>query len=263
MLTPLQMLTALSRSVSGGEKIVPHVSDRYVVRRNQTEYLLDDLKPDQEKLTFQNGVAAEIDQLLSAVGKMDQLKSEIIAGKSSSFRQQSGSKTFIRHYLSFALIPMPEPELILMAVSSRPGYDVPGRDDDRSMTDISRLIVPVAARQRVMKNLADMMKPKEQEEKNFSFSDARTLQSEDLSGQSDNESDVLVTKMPDLVGMSLRKSLRLLQNSGVEVKVNGTGRVVSHDPPAGSELVSGTEVVLNLERDEVDGGGRRDNSNTK
>ena len=263
MLTPLQMLTALSRSTSGGEKIVPHVSDRYVVRRNQTEYLLEDLKPDQKKIKFQNGVAAEIEQLLAAVGKKDQLKSEIIAGKSSSFRQQSGSKTFIRHYISFAVIPLSEPELILMAVSSRPGYDVPVRDDDRSMTEISRLIVPVAARQKVMKNLADMMKPKEQEEKNFSVPDARTLQSEDLSGQSENEPDVLVTKMPDLVGMSLRKSLRLLQNSGVEVKVNGTGRVVSHNPPAGSELVSGTEVVLNLERDEVDGGGRTENSNAE
>ena len=63
--------------------------------------------------------------------------------------------------------------------------------------------------------------------------------------------------MPNLVGMSLRKSLRILQNSGIEVKVNGTGRVVSHDPPAGAPLASGTRVVLNLERDIVDGGKMR------
>ena len=261
MLTPLQMLTALSRSVNGEEKIALHVSDRYVVRRNQSEYLLEDLKPDQKQLKVQNGVASEIEHLLSTVGKSDRLNSEIVEGKSSSFTHQNGFKTFIRHHISFALIPMHKPELILMVVHSRPGYDVPGRNDAKSMSEISRLIVPVAARQKVMKNLADMMKPKEQEEKNFSFSDTDTLQSENMSGQAENKADVLIAKMPDLVGMSLRKSLRLLQNSGVEVKVNGTGRVVSHDPPAGSALLSGTPVVLNLERDEVNGGGNMKNSN--
>ena len=263
MLTPLQMLTALARSVNGGEKIVLHVADRYVVRRNQSEYLLEDLKPKQEEIQFHSGGAAEIERLLTVLGKSDLLESEVIGGTSSSYTHQNGLLTFKRHYLSFALIPMRNPELILMVVKSGPGYDVPERYDDQSMSGISQLIVPVAARQKVMKNLADMMKPKVQEEKNFSLPDTQADQSGKMSAQPDNKSDVLITKMPDLVGMSLRKSLRFLQNSGVEVKVNGTGRVVSHDPPAGSALVPGARVVLNLERDEVDGGGRSGSSSGK
>ncbi len=259
MLTPLQMLTSLLRTVGGGKKIVLHVSDRYVIRRNQSEYLLEDLKPRQEKVMFQSGTPVGIEQLLTGIGTRESVRSVVIGGNSCSYGRQNGFQTFIRHAVSFALIPMPDTELILMVINSRPGYDVAGKDADQQTNEISRLIAPVAARQKVMKNLADMMKPKEQEEKNFSLSDSQTSESAALSVQMEKKSDVLISKMPDLVGMSLRKSLRYLQNSGVEVIINGTGRVVSHDPPAGAALVSGRPVILNLERDEVeDAAGAKD-----
>ncbi len=260
MLTPLQMATALARSVSGGAKTVLHVSDRYVIRRNQSEYLLEDLKPEPEEIQFQNGAPAEIAQLLAVTGRDDRLGSETIEGKSISYTHISNTQAFIRHHISFVLIPMRHPELILMVVKSCPGYDVPGKNEDKSMTEISRLIAPIAARQKVMKNLADMMKPKEREEQNFILSDTEAIESGTLNSQPETDSGALVTKMPDLIGMSLRKSLRFLQNSGVEVKVNGTGRVVSHDPPAGSDLEPGALVTLNLERDEVDSGIRAGSS---
>lgn len=256
MLTPLQMLTALLRTASGGKKIVLHVSDRYVIRRNQSEYLLEDLKPQQETVQFQSGAPAEIEELLTVIGKSEPLHSVVIGGSSCSYSQRNGFQEFIRHGVSFALIPLPDTELILMVISNRPGYDVAGKDADQATSEISRLIAPVAARQKVMKNLADMMKPKEQEEKNFSLPDSRAVDSAASSSQVEKKSDLLITKMPDLAGMSLRKSLRYLQNSGVEVKINGTGRVVSHDPPAGAALVSGSTVILNLERDEVEDAGR-------
>ena len=260
MLTPLQMLTALLRTVGGGKKIVLHVSDRYVIRRNQSEYLLEDLKPQQGTVPFQDGTPAEIVQLLADVGKSEPLRSVVIGGNSCSYGRQNGFQTFIQYGISFAMVPLPDTELILMVINSRPGYDVAGKDADQPTSEIFRLIAPVSARQKVMKTLADMMKPKEQEEKNFSLSESRGIESSALPSQMEKESDVLITKMPDLVGMSLRKSLRYLQNSDVEVKINGTGRVVSHDPPAGAALVSGSTVTLNLQRDEVEDAGRPEDS---
>ncbi len=255
MLTPLQMMTALSRCVADTKKIVLHVSDRYVLRRNQSEYLLEDLEPAGTTIQFQEGVPEEIEHLLAAAGKAESLNSVILEGNSYSYVRRNGLLEFNRHGVSSALIPMPDTELILMVVSSRPGYDVPGQYDEQPVSEISRLIAPVAARQKVMKNLADMMKPKEQEEKNFSVAESLILESSAHPDQVEAKPDVLISKMPDLVGMSLRKSLRFLQNSGVEVKINGTGRVVSHEPPAGAALVSGSRVVLNLEQDEVEDAG--------
>jgi len=254
MLTPLQMLTALSRSVNNGDKTVLHVSDRYVIRRNQSEYLLEKLTPSNEKIQLHPGVQTEIEHMLEVIGQAGQLHSVIIDGTSSSYRNQNGNTEFVRHHISFVVIPVSAPELILMVVSNRPGYNVSRRHGAKPMVEISRLIAPITARQKVMKNLADMMKPKEQEEKNYSLSDRQVSQSADRDSEPGDRSKVLMSKMPNLVGMSLRKSLRVLQNSGIEVKVNGTGRVVSHDPPAGAPLAPGTRVVLNLERDIVDGG---------
>jgi len=252
MLTPLQMVTALARSVNKGEKTVLHVADRYVIRRNQSEYLLEDLKPEQDEIQLHKNLSDEVVHLLEVIGRDDRLGSEILDGRSSSYNREDNVQVFNRHHLSLVLIPVRNPELILMVVQSRPGYDVPGENDNKVITEVSRLIAPIVARQKVMKNLADMMKPKQQEEQNFMLSEAPVNQSDALSSKAGTESGGLITKMPDLVGMSLRKSLRFLQNSGVEVKVNGTGRVVSHDPPAGSNLEAGTRVILNLERDEVD-----------
>jgi len=55
--------------------------------------------------------------------------------------------------------------------------------------------------------------------------------------------------MPDLTGLSLRKSLRLLHSAEVDVTVRGTGRIISHSPKAGVKLEKGTPCVLTLKMD--------------
>ena len=46
-------------------------------------------------------------------------------------------------------------------------------------------------------------------------------------------------KMPDVVGLSLRKALQHLQPCGLNITVNGAGRVVRQHPPAGATLEKG------------------------
>ncbi len=116
------------------------------------------------------------------------------------------------------------------------------------------LVGDTAAEQceQVMKNLSDMMRPGEKEEMNYRLSPVQGQSLED--GPKD---DGIEIEIVSFTGMSLRKSLRLLQGSNVEIEVQGTGRVVSQHPPAGTKLKPGARVTLILERDAVDPGYRR------
>ena len=115
-----------------------------------------------------------------------------------------------------------------------------------------KIIGQITALQQVMKNLADMMSPKEQADINFRLSPQESLSAESLTGASAVEME-----MVSFVGMSLRKCLRLLQGRNVQIELRGTGRVVSQHPPAGTKLPEGATVTLILERDPVDPGYRR------
>ena len=54
--------------------------------------------------------------------------------------------------------------------------------------------------------------------------------------------------MPDLEGLSLRKSLQLLQGHNVKIRFRGTGRVVSQKPLPGTLLQGISECILTLEK---------------
>ena len=110
-----------------------------------------------------------------------------------------------------------------------------------------KIIGPIAALQQVMKNLSDMMSPKEKADTNFRFSPEQVQVDEE-----NTRAELIEMDMPSFAGMSLRKSLRLLQGSNVEIEVKGTGRVVAQHPPEGTKLRPGTTVTLILERDPVD-----------
>jgi cell division protein FtsI (penicillin-binding protein 3) len=56
--------------------------------------------------------------------------------------------------------------------------------------------------------------------------------------------------MPDLKGLSLRKSLRLLQGLSIELHIQGTGRVIDQKPRPGTSFKGITECILILEKQE-------------
>ncbi len=56
-------------------------------------------------------------------------------------------------------------------------------------------------------------------------------------------------EMPDLVGMSLRKAMQSLQGYNLKINIQGTGRVISQSPAAGTRLKGVTETKLELQMD--------------
>jgi hypothetical protein len=179
------------------------------------------------------------------MGERGPLGSLILQGESSSVIESPVRRLF-HHYLGLILIPQVNPDLVLLVTSTGPGYQVSQRRELSPAGEAMKIIGPIAALQQVMKNLSDMMSPREQEEKNF-----RLLQ-EQQRVEDSPKTEAIEMVMPSFKGMSLRRCLRLLQGSNVEIELQGTGRVVSQHPPAGTELAAGTRVILILKRDEVD-----------
>ncbi|MFI5144024.1 MAG: penicillin-binding transpeptidase domain-containing protein [Ignavibacteria bacterium] len=53
--------------------------------------------------------------------------------------------------------------------------------------------------------------------------------------------------MPDFKGMSMRKCVRILSDMGVEFAINGSGRVITQKPDAGTNLQKIKQVVINCQ----------------
>ncbi|MBE0585838.1 MAG: PASTA domain-containing protein [Desulfofustis sp.] len=252
MQTPLQLLTSITRSVNDGVGIRPHAAYRLVLRRNQSEYLLEELSPPGKRGVIDDELSAELRRLYRVMGTDGPVDSSLLSGTSTSYRMNGGMNSFQRHHVSLALVPVEQPELVVMVVGSDSGYLIEGKDADDPELDVQSLIAPVVALQRVMKNLADMMSPGDRTGINYrSVLDAEPSALE-LGAGSAAEQPRQQTVMPELVGMSLRKSLRILQGAGITVLVEGTGRVVDHQPAAGAALPPGAQVLLVLEQDRVD-----------
>ena len=55
--------------------------------------------------------------------------------------------------------------------------------------------------------------------------------------------------MPDVTGKSLRAGLQVLQHFSLDIKLVGSGRIISQRPAAGTELVNGSECILEMQQE--------------
>ena len=86
--------------------------------------------------------------------------------------------------------------------------------------------------QKVMSNLSDMMSVEEKREMNFEIQ-GQTVKNV---GPGELVQAEYIGTMPDLKGMSLRKSLQLLKDLKLEILISGTGVVVEQTPIAGRQV---------------------------
>ncbi len=254
LLTPLQIVTAVARSFYDGSTITPHVADRYVLRKNQSEFLLEDLELEMSGNNLQPGVSAEVAKLLSAQGKKGSgpLDTLTVGGESISYTSVNKKKIFTNHRMKLGLHPAQNPELIFFGLVSENGYRVLQRNLSRFEQTFEDIYAPVVARQNVIKHLMSMMEPRELKTRNLRGGGGPGGEPQVIPTGGTKRKPLFITKMPDLTGLSLRKSLRILQGTGVTVTVKGSGRVVRQEPEPGTVLVSGATVIIELQPDRVE-----------
>ena len=73
--TPLEILTAVTRALNGGLNITPHGAKRFVLSKNQQEFLLDDLEKEPASGILSDGIAGEAERLAAGLGERGPLGS--------------------------------------------------------------------------------------------------------------------------------------------------------------------------------------------
>ena len=51
------------------------------------------------------------------------------------------------------------------------------------------------------------------------------------------------TRVPDAIGMSLKKAIKIISGAGLKLKINGSGMVISQSPKPG-ELIRNNEICI-------------------
>jgi len=248
--TPLKILTAFTGLFGGGMKIRPHVVSMVLDQETGEEYSLPMADDDSD------GFSKIIKSGEEEVTRL--LESEAVSGSSGTLLFDDGNilvsslekeKSFLRSEMLFALIPADlSPLTMLVVVEGQAEYPESKKNQARlSLTKrVDRVVDRISVLQQVAGNVADVVEIEIRGEGNYpSEKPGRTV----AAGVRHREkrAEAAAGIMPDLKGLSLRRSLQLLQNNNVKIRFQGTGRVVSQNPSAGTPLKGLTECILILE----------------
>ena len=267
MLTPLHTLSFYNAIANGGYYIKPKIVNKI---KNANSIIKEFKTASTEKIATKNSINT-MKLLLEGVvenGTADNIKHSNykIAGKTGTAKKVLNGKYIDRYYTSFAgFFPSEDPKFSCIVVIDNPKkYRIYGSD--------------VAAP--VFKEIADKIFISDEkyfaemknEELKFSFPQIRSGFKKDLvylsnnlalSNHSTNESEWVRTKLvdnsiywerinlnkryvPNVVGMTLKDAIFLLESRGLKVSFKGKGRVKYQNIPPGKLTKNFNSININL-----------------
>ncbi len=251
-MSPLQLLTAVTCLLNGGQKVKAHAVSQLVDPVSQKEFPLG---PEAKKVPSPKTVSVETSREI-----MRLLSSQSQRGRQDSVSYSTGNLVALGRKSSWALrqnsvlltvIPSDNPGLVLLVVLETPSIKPEAKLWQEK--DLAKAVDAVVERlvvlQQVGMNVSDVVSPGEQKMINFTAGKEEGTKNKTnrLSALSEEEKVIL---MPELKGLSLRKALRQLQGVKVKVRIVGTGKIMAQSPKAGEMLTKNTECILTLQNDE-------------
>ena len=159
---------------------------------------------------------------------------------------------YLSQTVMLGAIPGEEPELTMIAVLSYPD-NCNGINSDALETFGNKFSILSPDRDMIQKILYLAAMPPPNPSLDFwdnegalyaKRSDSHSLEKVDSVTFSDNYKN-----MPDVTGKSLRAGLQILQHFNLDIKLLGTGKIVSQKPPAGAELIKVSECTLEMRQE--------------
>jgi len=251
IVTPLNLLTAFS-ALLNGEKKQPFAVQKIIDIETEMEVFLT--RDDGSNLAKRRLPATTTDGI-TQLFRSQSIKGE---GKTFFFRDsvpvfKDPDQQLIINDMMVVSIPAGGADLVMLVMVER----TPRRPENKKSEDRRRsleLIVGekverISVLQQVAKSVADVVEPEFLGEGNYQLEQGVNASMTDTRGKRPKAAPAL-SIMPDLGGLSLRKSLRLLQGIKIKINIQGTGRVVSQKPHPGAPLRGIKECFLVLEKDE-------------
>lgn len=184
------------------------------------------------------------------------LKSIALTGESGASYVQgdvlavSGAKwntEFAKFKYIFVTIPAGEHGLSMLIVLQESTEGPTKKRDDAFIEKIEPKIPRIIILQQVSGTIADVLEPEDLDIDNFQEQKGPVNNREETQ-KGASSTPVVMGIMPDLTGMSLRKSLRLIQGMPLEISIQGTGQVVAQKPPPGTPIKETTMCLLILKQ---------------
>jgi cell division protein FtsI/penicillin-binding protein 2 len=246
--TPLSLLATYSVLLNNGKKIHPFVVKKILDKETGVEVLLTgNEEPGLQSKGWSDAEDERIESLF---------RSQATRGASGTyyFRDEvlvsvegNGPRHFLINDLMYVTIPAGTSDLNMLIVIQRPPQGVL-RDEREGEGSVEKIIEEKAVRisvlQQIAKSVADVVEPETGKDDNYQVKTLPAGSSGEVK-PAERENTAPGT-MPDLKGLSLRKSLRLLQGMNLELDIQGTGEVIDQKPTPGTSLKGITECMLIL-----------------
>jgi len=252
--TPSRLLTTCSILLGEGEKIHPFVVKKVVDKETGEEVVLSGKEESDSPLADWSDDAGErLRGFFRGQARPGASGSYFLRDDILVTDEHDGQRQFLVNDIIFATLPAGSNELHMLIVVQRSPRGVSRELSEKRKTIeqiVEEKVERISVLQQIGKSLTDFAEPEIGAMDNYQ---ASTYLPPELTASVKNiaqEEQTSPGLMPDLRGLSLRKSLRLLQGIPVELDIQGTGRVVEQKPRPGSSLKGITECVLILEKQE-------------
>ena len=226
---------------------------KIIDKKTGAEVLFAEKKDSDEQSPLWSGFAEErIASLFQAQARHGKSNSSFFSDSILVREDHDGLHRFMVNDLLFVALPAGNNDLHMLLVVQRPPEGV-SREETSDKKSVEQLVEDKVERlsvlQQIAKSVADYVEPEIKGDNNY-----QPLREavNDLSPRVEDSTKKITVPglMPDLRGLSLRKSLRLLQGINVQLKIQGTGRVISQQPRPGTSLKGVSECVLVLMKQE-------------
>ncbi len=246
--SPLQFATAIARLVNNGSPVEPHLLAG-VYDRQDGRYFLRRKRQPASLAYIRTLPTRDTGRIVRELQRRDAGQAVTVHGLTvrTVTAGDNGTKEQRALDLFIGLVPARAPKLVVLSVVERPhqlplpkGHEPNG---DKQAGQFRALALRFHAMTRPA-DLASPPPPRNQAAQAIYLAEQRKLHRDarkSMARSADGSS-----QMPSVVQMSLRRGLRQLAGRNLVIRVSGSGRIVSQQPPAGTKLDGVTECILIL-----------------